>query len=334
MAEFTVDSRFVALLCCPLPASDDMPDLPSSLSPKQWHILNERLQQSEFQHSSELLDADIPALSKHLNLTEPEADQIRRRLQTCKYFDGEIQRLTDIGIWLITAIDSDYPPTLREQLGTSAPPILFGCGNPQSLGQGGLAIVGPRNAADTDLLYAKNVGEHCASEGIQVISGAAKGIDQLAMTGAMEVQGQALGVLGDSLEKHASKSDIQDLVSSGRLTLISPYHPQSHFDVGKAMGRNKLIYALADWALVVACQKGSGGTWQGAATAMKSVSVPVFVRSDNDIPEGNDELIKRGALEFPKPPWANLANSLENLCKEYRQNHQRSVDQPGLFNKR
>ena len=334
MADFIVDSRFVALLCCPLPASDDMPDLPPPLSPKQWHILNERLQQSEFQNTSELLDADIPTLSRHLNLPEQEADQIHQRLSLGDYFDKEIHRLEQLGIWVQTAIDPDYPPTLHEQLGTSAPPLLFGFGNPQSMGQGGLAIVGPRHAADTDLLYAKNVGEHCTSEGIQVISGAAKGIDQYAMTAAMEAQGQALGVLGDSLEKNASKPDIQHYAASGQLTLISPYHPQSFFDIGRAMGRNKIIYALADWALVVSCQKGSGGTWHGSTTAMRSMSVPVFVRADDDIPEGNSELIKRGALEFPEPPWANLVESLENLCKGYRKRHHRDKGQQRLFNKR
>ena len=38
---------------------------------------------------------------------------------------------------------------------------------------------------------------------------------------------------------------------SGNLTLVSPFNPESWFNVSRAMGRNKCIYCLADGAVVV-----------------------------------------------------------------------------------
>ena len=53
----------------------------------------------------------------------------------------------------------------------------------------------------------------------------------------------------------------------GRLVFISPYDPAAGFSVRHAMQRNKIIYALADAALVVASDFEKGGTWAGAIAA-------------------------------------------------------------------
>jgi len=333
MTDLAPESRFVALLCTPLP-SDAVASasLPPPLTPKQWHTLQERIHQSTFREYAEILEADVPTLTRRLNLLEPEAEQIRNRLDGGDQLNKEIERLDSLGIWVLAIADDSYPRRLRSNLIAQAPPILFGCGNQEMLDLGGLAVVGPRNAAQSEIDYADSIGRHCAAEGVQIISGGAKGIDQQAMTGALEAGGSAVGVLGDSLEKQAANSEVKYYIDSRHLTLVSPYHPSTFFDVGRAMGRNKIIYALANWALVVSCQPETGGTWHGAASALKSQPVPVFVRMDGDISAGNRRLLDRGALEFPAPPWADISAVLEELSAEYRAKKRADSDQPGLFN--
>ena len=67
------------------------------------------------------------------------------------------------------------------------------------------------------------------------------------------------------------------------------------------MGRNKLIYTLADYAIVVASDAEKGGTWAGATEALKSKWLPIFVLDHPNMPEGNKLLIQKGALPFPHP---------------------------------
>jgi len=67
------------------------------------------------------------------------------------------------------------------------------------------------------------------------------------------------------------------------------------------MGRNRLIYALADFALVVSCDAERGGTWAGATEALKAGWVPVFAAEAAELPEGNRRLAQLGALAFPWP---------------------------------
>lgn len=88
----------------------------------------------------------------------------------------------------------------------------------------------------------------------------------------------------------------------GQLVLISPYDPGAGFNVGHAMQRNKLIYALADAALVVNADAGKGGTWAGAVEQLDRLRlVPVYVRSNGDIGEGLRGLHRKGAQEWPNP---------------------------------
>ncbi|MBI2434693.1 MAG: hypothetical protein HYV26_17695 [Candidatus Hydrogenedentes bacterium] len=88
----------------------------------------------------------------------------------------------------------------------------------------------------------------------------------------------------------------------GRLVLISPYDPAAAFNVGHAMQRNKLIYALADAALVVSSDYGKGGTWTGAVEQLDKLSfVPVYVRSGVETGSGLEALCQKGALVWPDP---------------------------------
>jgi predicted Rossmann fold nucleotide-binding protein DprA/Smf involved in DNA uptake len=71
------------------------------------------------------------------------------------------------------------------------------------------------------------------------------------------------------------------------------------------MGRNKHIYALTDFALVVRFTTGEGGTWAGVVEQLGrnkpgSSRSPVFIRLANNPEDGCRELQSRGALPFPE----------------------------------
>jgi hypothetical protein len=93
----------------------------------------------------------------------------------------------------------------------------------------------------------------------------------------------------------------REAIEAGTLCFITPYHPDAPFSVGTAMGRNQLIYALADHAVVVSSDVGKGGTWEGATQAMRKNLAPVHVVDYEGMPPGNKELIRRGAKSLPVP---------------------------------
>ncbi|MGL4555199.1 MAG: DNA-processing protein DprA, partial [Gemmataceae bacterium] len=171
------------------------------------------------------------------------------------------------------------------------------------LDAGGLAVVGSRDVDEGGLAFTRRVAERCARGGVAVVSGAARGVDRAAMEAALNAGGHAVGVLADRLDKAATARDAKPPLRDGRLTLVSPYEPEAAFTVGRAMGRNKHVYALADHALVVRFTTDEGGTWAGAVERLKANGgdggVPVFVRVEGNPADGWGRLNALGALPFP-----------------------------------
>lgn len=213
-----------------------------------------------------------------------------------------VERWHARAIWVVSRADGTYPQRLKTRLREDAPPILYGCGDRSILESGGLAVVGSRNVADALIEYTKAVGRLAASAGRTLVSGGARGIDQAAMRGALEAGGRVTGVLADSLEKSAMQREHRNMLLEGQLVLVSPYDPSSGFNVGQAMQRNKLVYALADAALVVSADRGKGGTWSGAIEQLEKLHlVPVFVRTKAGSSAGLSALAEKGALAWPEP---------------------------------
>ena len=170
-------------------------------------------------------------------------------------------------------------------------------------------MVGSRHVDEDAVGFTEQVGRISAEAHRTIVSGGAKGIDRAAMLGALSAGGDAVGVLADSLERAALARDYLEPLRAGRLLLISPYDPAAGFNVGHAMQRNKLIYALAEAALVVTSDFEKGGTWAGAVEQLDRCRfVPVFARTGVNVGRGNPALLQRGAKPWPNPQNAEELN--------------------------
>jgi DNA processing protein len=213
-----------------------------------------------------------------------------------------IERWHARSIWVVSRADPDYPSRLKTRLKDAAPAVFYGCGDAAILESGGLAIVGSRHVDDVIVEYTESIGRLTAEARKTVVSGGARGIDQAAMRGALQAGGRVIGALADSLERLALARDNREFLMNERLVLISAHDPAAGFDIGHAMQRNKIIYALADAALVVSSDYESGGTWAGAIEQLEHLRlVPVYVRSNGDIGKGLKALLGKGALPWPNP---------------------------------
>ena len=211
-------------------------------------------------------------------------------------------------------MDDQYPERLRDSLKHQAPTVLFGAGSLQLLRRPGVAVIGSRNIDEPGAAFAKDVGHKAASAGLPVVSGRARGTDRLAMEAALESGGTAFGVLADSLERTVRQPDLRQLLLDDQLVLLTPYAPTAGFSVGAAMGRNKVIYGLSDFAVVVSSDFQTGGTWAGALEAIKAGWCPVFVRDGAAVPKGNQELQKLGGTPLPE----NELMSIDDLPAWFR----------------
>jgi len=302
-ATLTQDTQAVLLLCGELGQRDG--DGVKPLGLRQYNALASWLK-SEGLRPGDLLSPEGRAKLSEFQSSEVNFKRIMPLLDRGAALALMVERWERSGLWVISRSDVCYPERLKKYLGHSAPPLLYGVGSKSLLGRGGLAVVGSRDRSEEDGEFARRVGEHCAREGISVISGVAKGIDRDAASGALEVGGWALGVLAEGLGKTATSGQYRADLVSDHLTLVSPYDPGSRWFAYAAMDRNKLLYGLSDAALVVASSVDTGGTWAGATEALQHGRVKVFVKSTGALAPGNPKLLRMGAVPFPAEPWQNL----------------------------
>ena len=177
--------------------------------------------------------------------------------------------------------------------------MLHAAGPLDLLDRPGLGVVGSRDIGEEGAEVAKGAARLASRLGLPVVSGGARGVDRLAMNAAAGEQGTggtAVGFLADSLERQLKQSDTRRAILDERVLLCTPYQPDARFTAGRAMGRNKLIYAGALLTLVVASDKETGGTWAGAVEALKHGYGPEAVWRGPGEGSGNEHLEQLGAM--------------------------------------
>lgn len=215
------------------------------------------------------------------------------------------------GLTVLTPLDDAYPERVRERLGSAAPGLLHVTGPPEHLATAGVAVVGSRDVSDEGSAAAESLARAVAAGGLTLISGGARGVDATAMSAAYEAGGVVVAVLAEGLERRIRRPETRQAVASGRVTLASPYAPTAGFSAGAAMARNKVVYALARTAVVVATAQGQGGTWEGATEALRRNLTDVAVWQGPGAGPGNAALADRGARSVSDP--ADVLTAPANL---------------------
>lgn len=262
---------------------------------------------------SALLETLPEALCTMHGLAEEMASRIAALFDRAIAMAFEIDRLKQSGIHTLTPFDEHYPCLFRCRLKKKAPVVLYAAGSLDLLDHSGLGVVGSRDIGEEGAEVAKEAARLATRLGLPVVSGGARGVDQLAMNAAVDEEraaGAAIGFLADSMERRLKRPDTRRAILDGRALLCTPYRPDARFTAGTAMGRNKLIYAGSLTTLVVASDNETGGTWAGAVEAIKHGFGPVAVWRGPGEGPGNKRLEQLGAV-----PVGSL-DELEDLLVE------------------
>lgn len=311
------NTQAILLLTAPLIVGRGQPSA-DLLSPGEYKRLARHLHQLG-KVPADLLSGQAEEVLREVHPTI-ERERLKGLLARGLALSQAIDRWQTRSIWVVSRADAEYPQLLKDRLKDDRPAVIYGCGDRSILEGGGLAVVGSRDVDEALIEYTESVGRLAAKAGKTLVSGGARGIDQAAMRGALEAGGRVIGVMADSLEKAAMNREHREMLMEGQLVLISPYDPGAGFNVGNAMQRNKLIYALSDAALVVNSDLGKGGTWAGAVEQLDKLRlVPVYVRSSGAENKAFAALQQKGALPWPNPTDSDglvAALSAENAPRE------------------
>lgn len=211
-------------------------------------------------------------------------------------WEGELRRAEKAHVRIVTAVDDDYPPQLKQ---IASPPLaLYAVGDVSALSRAGVALVGTRRAT----AYGRTVAERFASglceRGWAVFSGLARGIDAAAHGGALLARGVTVGVLGGALDMFFPEENrelARRMVEKGG-AVVSEFPFGRRPDVQTFPQRNRIVSGLSRGVVAVECPVHSG-TMITCSRAVEQGRAVMAVpgRVDSPASAGCLHLIREGA---------------------------------------
>ena len=261
-------------------------------------------------HDAGLAESACAMPVGNTHLKEPAtAERIHALLDRGFALSMSLNRWAQFGVRPVGRGDTLYPDRMKRYLRSYAPAVLYYAGDPGLFDGGGMAFVGSRDISEEAGEAIRRVVRECVDAGMPVVSGGARGADQISMQEALARGGKAIGAMPGDLLKSCLVRENRDALGAGRALLFSAVDPDERFTAINAMDRNKYIYAMADQAFV-AQSDTKGGTWTGAVEELKRQGHhPVYVYMGSKRVEGCARLVERGGI--PWKPDDTLAQMLE-----------------------
>ncbi len=322
------DSHVVLLLASHLGGESDSEGSDSGLGPAGWQDFASNVCDSSLDSPGSLLELEPDEWPADIWTSQADREWVTHRLGRSTRLAMTLEDLNNRGIWVTTPYEPSYPSRLEDVLGRKAPPFLYVAGEEEHLKTTAVGFVGSRDADETDREYTRRLVEKVIDDGFGVVSGGAKGIDETSEETGLECGGPVVEFPAEGIHHCLQDGTIRNAVMKGQLTLASPYHPRTSWNVGAAMGRNKLIHGFGKYTVVVRSGDETGGTWEGSIENRKYGWSPLLVCSHDDTPPGNEALIEKGGIPID-PTAIPEEDSLDEWVRVQRQSVSDSATQDG-----
>ncbi|MCP4093575.1 MAG: DNA-processing protein DprA [Planctomycetes bacterium] len=195
-----------------------------------------------------------------VGVIKPKAFELLRRADLRELALEQLAGQKRCGASLLVRGEAGYPEEFEHL--EAPPPLVHVLGNVNLLGAGRsrIAVIGARACTAYGRSQAARFGTGLAFGGEVLVSGAARGIDQLAMGAAVQSQGAVVAVVGSGLDRPYPKDCwplLQRLLDEGG-AVVSEFPFGAGPRAGNFPRRNRLIAALSKAVLVIQATRKSG----------------------------------------------------------------------------
>lgn len=250
----------------------------------------------------DLYEMSDAVFSSKLGYNTNQIVRIKRLLDRSGSLSFEIGKYENMGIKIVTRADLDYPKKLKAILNKICPPLFYYAGDLSIADDSFIGFVGSRSVDQVDIAFTEKLVTNITKNEYSIVSGGAKGIDSTATEKALTQGSVAMEFLSDSMTRRIKNSLVNKSIRDGRMLVLSTSKPDSGFNTGMAMARNKLIYANSQATVIIKSDYNKGGTWAGAIEALKNKWSTVYCWENKNY-NGNIGLIKNGAIPINSDTW-------------------------------
>lgn len=189
-------------------------------------------------------------------LGESQLRNLKKARKTWNLYT-EYEKLGKSGISIYPVYHSGYPQKLLHIPG--CPAALFVKGSLPKEKAPSLAIIGARDCSGYGKRVAEEFSGYLGGQGVQIISGMARGVDGISQRAALLSGGSSFGVLGcgvDICYPSQNRLLYEELCKRGGV--LSSYVPGTEPKSAHFPPRNRIISGLSDAILVVEAREKSG----------------------------------------------------------------------------
>ena len=249
---------------------------------------------SIFPTAEEIIRAPVKQLTR-IDGVDTKTAQLLKSGYDERLVDEQLAKLDKAGVDCVSIWDDEYPPLLKK---TAAPPaLLFYRGILPAVWPAMLGIVGTRMPSTYGKTVTEKLTTQLVENGLDIVSGMARGVDTVAHTAAIKRGGRTYAVLGcgvDVVYPSENRKLYEQIQENG--AVISEYFLGAKPDAVNFPRRNRIISGMSLGILVVEAGKKSGAliTAEFALEQNREVfAVPGQITNHRSI--GSNKLIQQGA---------------------------------------
>lgn len=209
------------------------------------------------EHTGSIKEAFLLPENEVYDILDTRAAKAFLRGRECRTYKTTVQLKNVKGLEFIPFTSPQYPTRLRN---IPDPPFcLYVKGKLPEEDKPAVAVIGARACSEYGKAVAGYFGRTLGKDGVQIISGMARGIDGIAQRGALESGGETYAVLGcgaDVCYPIENEDLYRRIPDCGGV--ISEYPPGTEAQSKLFPPRNRIISGLADLILVIEARKRSG----------------------------------------------------------------------------
>jgi hypothetical protein len=279
------------LLCTPL-AIGDRGGGCRPFSTREWDLLLGRVERSAYGSPADLSGRSPAELQAELRIRDDSARRIAALLdpERRERIDLALAWMACRGVWVAARGENGYPAAVAGRMGTAAPPVLFGAGGGAPLQRPAAALLADAPSPAAALDAARGAGRALAAAGGTLVSPLRSEAEHTAAVAALAGGGTVAAVPWGSLDQVMAERLLATAVAEDRLTLLSPFPPDSGWPEGDRPVHGALLRSLCR-AVVLA-----DGDW--SATGEPAAGLAVFAAVAQPRPADEIAMRQRGIRTF------------------------------------
>lgn len=237
-------------------------------------------------------------------------------LAECRKLSGYTSQL---GIRVITILDPDYPPALKDY-SSSPPPILYAHGNLSLLYDQKYAVVSSSRISPFTVEKTRQISSILAEKGLSVVTSHNTYSYQISGLAAKSRNAPVILVLDRGILSAFPQGLGWEPVAQARIwnlrfnpskdLVLSQFRLYDNWIGSNARERDRMVFALAD--VVVGVEIRSGGVMESECMRAEKKGREVYVyKPDENIPPGNEYLIGNGLRPIPASWTQSLLDTID-----------------------